>query len=203
MNARRRILVSALAATILQIPVMVFAQPEQTKIVYVNPETGVLERLYGVWFVTEQHFDERGGVVGIVKGQEEIEWILNDHAIRRTYRTGTEPSVFEAMGILSWNTALKTYRGIWIDNHSTLGPTTVKGEWNERTETFVFELESVAADGKNARYRIVEKFVDADTRRATTYALDGEKLIKRIEVSYKRAEPCPDARGRLRPIGGG
>jgi|GEM_PF-3363296 len=202
MNARRRLTMFALAGAVLPSPVNVFAQPAQNKIVYVNPETEVLERLYGVWFVTEQHFDERGGVLGTVKGQEEIQWILNDHAIRRTYRTGTEPSTFEAIGILTWNTALKVYRGIWIDNHSTLGPTTFKGDWNERTESFVFELDSVGADGKSVRYRVVEKFVNADTRRATTYALDGDKLIKRIEVSYKRAEPCPDARGRMRAIGG-
>ena len=178
-----------------------WAHGQPQKIEYVNAEMGRLERYYGLWSVTERHFDELGRSVGVVKGQEEVEWILKDHAIKRTYRTGTKPSVFEAIGLLTWNTAERKYRGVWMDNASTLGPTTVTGEWNPKTEVFVFTLDAVGQDGKKVRYRVIEKFDDDDTRRATTYAMEGEQLIKRLEVQYKRAAPCPDRLRQVLPFG--
>lgn len=178
-----------------------WAQGQPQQIEYVNAEMERLERYYGLWSVTERHFDERGQSVGVVKGREEVEWILKDHAIKRTYRTGTKPNVFEAIGLLTWNTAERKYRGVWMDNTSTLGPTTVTGEWNPKTEVFVFTLEAVGQDGKNLRYRVIEKFDDDDTRHATTYAVEGEQLIKRLEVQYKRAAPCPDELRKVLPFG--
>ncbi len=177
------------------------AQGQPQKIEYVNAEMGRLERYFGLWSVTERHFDELGRSVGVVKGREEVEWILKDHAIKRNYRTGTKPNVFEAIGLLTWNTAERKYRGVWMDNASTLGPTTVTGEWNPKTEVFVFTLDAVGQDGKKVRYRVIEKFDDDDTRHATTYALEGEQLIKRLEVQYKRALPCPDKMRKILPLG--
>ena len=88
-----------------------------------------------------------------------------------------------------------------MDNASTLGPTTVTGEWNPKTEVFVFTLDAVGQDGKKVRYRVIEKFDDDDTRHATTYAMEGEQLIKRLEVQYKRAAPCPDRLRKVLPFG--
>ena len=179
-------------------PVLADDKPQQIE--YVNAEMERLERFYGLWAVTERHFDERGKLVGTVKGQEEVEWILKDHAIRRTYRTGTRPHVFEAIGLLTWNTADRKYRGVWMDNTSTVGPTTVTGEWNPKTEVYVFTLDAVGQDGKGVRYRVLEKFHDDETRQATTYLLDGEQLIKRLEVQYKKAAPCPDKMRQMSPF---
>ena len=81
-----------------------WAQGQPQQIEYVNAEMERLERYFGLWSVTERHFDARGKSVGVVKGREEVEWILKDHAIKRTYRTGTKPNVFEAIGLLTWNT---------------------------------------------------------------------------------------------------
>ena len=178
-----------------------WAQGQPQQIEYVNSEMERLERYFGLWSVTERHFDARGKSVGVVKGREEVEWILKDHAIKRTYRTGTKPNVFEAIGLLTWNTAERKYRGVWMDNASTLGPTTVTGEWNPKTEVLVFTLDAVGQDGKKVRYRVIEKFDDADTRHTTTYAMEGEKLIKRLEVQYKRAAPCPDKLRTVAPLG--
>ena len=88
-----------------------------------------------------------------------------------------------------------------MNNASTLGPTTVTGEWNPKTEVFAFTLDAVGQDGKKVRYRVIEKFDDADTRHATTYAVVGEQLIKRLEVQYKRAAPCPDKLRKVAPFG--
>ena len=188
-----------MAASVLYAPAA-SAEDKPKGIVYINPETKRLESLYGLWIVTERHFDDRGQVVGTVKGQEEVEWILDDHAIRRNYRTGAKPAVYEAMGLLSWNTGLKQYRGVWIDNHSTAGPTMVTGEWKQENETFVFHLESIGADGKTLRFRVVEKLMDDETRLSTTYAVDGDKVTKRLEVQYKKAPPCPDQFRKLAPF---
>lgn len=196
-----RILGTAIVAILSCAFGTVLAQDQTQPIEYVNAEMERLERYNGLWSVTERHFDERGQSVGVVKGQEEVEWILKDHAIKRTYRTGTKPNVFEAIGLLTWNTAERKYRGVWMDNASTLGPTTVTGEWNPKTEVFVFTLDAVGQDGKNVRYRVIEKFDDDDTRHATTYAMEGEQLIKRLEVQYKRAAPCPDELRKVLPFG--
>lgn len=195
-----RILGTAFVAILPCVYVTERAQGQPQQIKYVNAEMERLERYYGLWSVTERHFDERGNSIGVVKGREEVEWILKDHAIKRTYRTGKKPNVFEAIGLLTWNSAERKYRGVWMDNTSTLGPTTVTGEWNPKTEVYVFTLDAVGKDGKNLRYRVIEKFDDDDTRHATTYSVVGEQLIKRLEVQYKRAAPCPDKIRQLAPF---
>ena len=114
----RRIWGIAIVAFLTSAYGTVGAQDQPPQIEYVNAEMERLEGYYGLWSVTERHFNERGQSVGVVKGQEEVEWILKDHAIKRTYRTGTKPNVFEAIGLLTWNTAERKYRGVWMDNTS-------------------------------------------------------------------------------------
>ena len=156
-----------------------------------TPQLRHLELFIGPWSVTETHYGVRGEIVATVKGTEEIRWILDRHAIRRTYLTSTGTGVFRAEGTLTWSDAEKHYAGIWIDNASTSGFSTVVGEWNETERTMVFTLESPNAQGSKRRFKVVERFIDQDTRVATTFELDGSKVIKRIEVQYRRSTPCP------------
>ena len=155
------------------------------------PELAHLELFIGPWSVTETHFDVRGEVVATVKGTEEIGWILDRHAIRRTYTTSTGSGVFRAEGTLTWSEAQEHYVGIWIDNASTSGFSTVVGEWNDADRTMVFTLESPNAQRSKRRFKVVERFIDQETRVATTFQLDGSKVIKRTEVQYRRSIPCP------------
>ncbi len=191
-------LVIGVAATL---PWIVHAQdgppPRDTDkpVEFASPELAALELFIGPWSVTESHFDPAGKTIATVKGTEEIAWILDHHAIRRVYAT-TGDKVFKAQGLLTWNGVEKKYHGVWFDNASTYGPSTCKGTWNGETRTMVFELES-AGPGGTIRHRVVEKFVDAEKREAATYLVDGSKLIKRLEVEYRRTQPCPD---RLRGL---
>lgn len=156
-----------------------------------TPQLRHLELFIGPWSVTETHYDARGEIVATVKGTEEIRWILDRHAIRRTYTTSTGTGVFRAEGTLTWSDAEKHYAGIWIDNASTSGFSAVVGEWNETERTMVFTLESPSPQGSKRRFKVVERFIDQDTRVATTFELDGSKVIKRTEVQYRRSTPCP------------
>ena len=164
---------------------------------YVSPEVARLEMLYGVWRVTERHFNAKGKTVAIVKGAEKIEWLLDRRAIRRDYSTTTDTMVFRAFGILTWNDAEKKYNGVWFDNVSTVGPATVEGVWDEKNRTMTFNVQSLAQNGSTMRHKVVERFEDGEKRVATTYLVDGKKMIKRMEVQYKRARSCP---GRIRTI---
>ena len=65
------------------------------------------------------------------------------------------------------------------------------GSWDDQTRTMLLYLESSKGKGSTVRYRVVERFADAQTRMATTYLIDGSNLVKRMEVEYKRATPCP------------
>jgi hypothetical protein len=158
---------------------------------FATPELARLDIFVGPWSVTEIHFNPRGEVIATVKGTEEITWILDHRAIRRAYSTSTGTTVFKANGTLTWNDAERKYHGVWFDNVSTAGPTTAMGSWDDETKTMLFHVESSGRDGSTVRYRVVERFADPQTRVATTYLLEGSNLVKRMEVEYKRATPCP------------
>jgi hypothetical protein len=162
-------------------------------------ELAKLDLFVGPWSVTENHFDPRGQIMATVKGTEEITWVLDYRAIRRIYSTSTGEKVFRAHGLITWNEAEKKYHGAWFDNASAAGPTIVKGTWDDQTRTMLFELESSGPNGP-VRHRVVEKFLDAEKRVASTYLVEGSTLTKRLEVEYFRAKPCP---GRIRSFFGG
>ncbi len=158
---------------------------------YPNPEVARLNMFRGPWSVTQHHYDAQGERIGTVKGKEENAWILDDHAIQRSYKTGKKPRVYRALGTLTWNSAAGEYQGVWFDNISTTGPTTVKGDWNEETRTFTLAVQSRTKDGSPVTHEVSERFLDEETRVATTFLVDGDKRTKLLEVHYKRAVPCP------------
>ncbi len=158
---------------------------------FASPELARLDLFIGPWSVTESHFNPRGELIATAKGTEEITWILDHRAIRRAYSTAPGATIFKANGTLTWNDAEKKYHGVWFDNVSTAGPTTATGTWDDETHTMLFHVESSGREGATVRYRVVEKFPDPQTRMATTYLIDGSNLVKRMEVEYKRATPCP------------
>lgn len=187
-----------------------FAQPDRSPndtpkssdspIEFPNAELARLEIFIGPWSVTESHFNPRGEVIGSAKGTEEIIWMLDYHAIRRSYASSGGSTTFRATGTLTWNAAEKKYHGNWYDNASTLGPTTVKGTWDDATKTMTLDVESTGPDGKAVRHKVVEKFESGEKRTATTYLVDGSNLVKRLEVVYQRTTPCP---AKIRTILGG
>ena len=166
---------------------------------FANPELARFDMLIGPWKVTETHFNPSGEQIATVKGTEKISWILDHHAVRRSYETQTESTAFEAVGILTYNQAQREYQGAWFDNASTSGPVTVRGVWKEDPRSFVFTLEAVTRGGAIVRYRVVEELPDEERRIATTYLLKGGELIKRLEVRYQRYSKCPPL---VRPIFG-
>ncbi len=164
---------------------------ESAEVEFASPELARLDEFIGPWRVTETHFNSRGEPIATVKGTEEISWILDHHAIRRSYRTKTETTAYEAIGTLTYNEVDKKYHGFWFDNFSKAGPATVTGKWNEETRTFEFAVESLAKDGSPVRYEVYELFTDEKRRKATTYLLKGDQVTKRLEVQYTRYVPCP------------
>ena len=166
-------------------------QSEQVE--FSSPELARLDQFIGPWRVTETHYNSQGKPIATVQGTEEISWILEHHAIRRSYRTKTETTAYQAIGTLTYNEVDRKYRGIWFDDVSTTGPATVTGKWNEETRTFEFTIESLAKDGSPVKYEVYERFTDEKTRRATTYLLKGDQVTKRLEVQYTRYVPCPSA----------
>ena len=164
---------------------------EKKAVEFASPELARLDVFIGPWSVTESHFNPRGELIATVKGTEEITWILDHRAIRRVYSTATDSTIFKANGTLTWNDADKKYHGVWFDNVSTAGPTTVTGSWDDQTRTMLLQVESSGREGLSVRYRVVERFADPQTRVATTYLVEGSNLVKRMEVEYKRATPCP------------
>lgn len=163
-----------------------------------NTETARLQQWVGSWALVERHFDSVGNVVATAKGQEDIIWILDKHAVRRSYAAGE--SGFRANGTLAWNAPLRRYEGMWFDNAATNGPTRCRAEWNNESKTMVYTLESVTADGKPLIHRCVEQWLDDERRTAATFLVQGETLVKRVEVEYKRTTPCPAKQSGLRMV---
>ncbi|MEK6677334.1 MAG: DUF1579 family protein [Planctomycetota bacterium] len=157
-----------------------------------TPELERLEVLIGPWKLVETHFDRAGKTIATVQGSEEITWMLNRHAIRRSYASTTDSGKFSAMGLLTYNTVDKKYQGVWLDNRSTTGPTRVQGVWDSTVHALVSELDSTGSDGQTNRYKVVESFIDSNTRLTTTYRLSGSDVIKLLEVRYTRAAQCPE-----------
>lgn len=158
---------------------------------FVNPETSVMELYVGPWAVVEKHYDPDGKVVATVNGTEEIAWIVDRRAVRRSYITTSPSNVYRAFGVLSWDDVEKAYRGVWLDNASTNGPSTVTGRWEPDTQTMIFNVESRGEDGSSLTYKIVDHFADPEHHEATTYRLQDSQVTKLLEVQYKRTIPCP------------
>ncbi|MDO8632447.1 MAG: DUF1579 family protein, partial [Phycisphaerales bacterium] len=167
---------------------------------FASPEIAVLDRFIGPWNVIENHFNARGEVVATVKGTEEIVWVLDKHAIRRTYATGGEPSVFRAIGMLTWNPTRRHYEGAWFDNTSAAGPTQVSGAWDDASLTMTLTLTSSTSDTDKQEFKVVERFTDDEHRISTTYKLRGSEIEKVLEVQYVRTIPCPAATSGVRMI---
>lgn len=163
---------------------------------YASPEVQRLEMYEGPWQVTEHHFDDRGREV-IVKGTEEIRWVLDRRAVERTYTTSSDTTVYRAMSLLTYNDVAKTYQGVWLDNVSTSGPSTATGEWNNTEKTMTWSIESTTPKGEKATYRVIEKFPDANHRVGTTFVIKGNEVFKRLVVEYTRTIPCPSKRANM------
>lgn len=151
----------------------------------------MLERYLGVWKLTEHHYDAMGKVIATVKGTEEIAWVLDKHAIQRTYISTSESRTFRAIGMLTWNAAEGKYHGTWMDNASRSGPTIVKGDWDAKRSAMVFKYTLTEVTGVTREFNVIERFVEESKRIATTFEVTGQTVQKRTEVEYKRAVPCP------------
>ncbi len=201
----RRVLAVVAAVAMGTAGARLHAGPDAARIEFPNTQLAELDRFYGGWHVVETHFDARGEVLSKAKATEEVAWILDNHALRRTYLRKTEKRVVEVISTITWNEALKQYRGASFDNQSSVdkqgrgGPTLMSGEWSADTEVFVFNLETVGADGETIRHRVVERILNDEERAATIYRMTDDGVQKIMEAHYKRAVPCPD---RLRVIFG-
>lgn len=192
MNASTKRAVSLAIASSLLVAIGSTVDAGETSLLAkMTPDLARLIPYVGAWNVTEQHFDTRGKRVGSVKGTEQIEWILDGRALQRRYITSSKSAVYRAKGTMGWNTVTKRYQLVWFDNASTTGPTTMIGEWNEKSRTMVYQVQSTGPDGKITKRKVVEIFDGEDTRIATTYLLRGSEVIKQLEVVYKRTTPCP------------
>ena len=157
-----------------------------------NEALGRLELLVGPWRVQETHVNPRGEAVATVDGTEEINWVLDKHAIQRVYQSASDAMRYQAIGLLTYDVGEKRYRGVWFDNLAVNGPAEVTGLWSPETKTFVFELTTTDADGAKKRYRRIEEWGDENHRLATTFLLSGSEVTKLLEVKYERTIPCPD-----------
>lgn len=157
-----------------------------------------LELLVGYWDVVEVHFDERGQQIASVKGTEENIWILDRQALQRTYITHSASGDYKAIGTFTESTGDKQLVGVWFDNVAGSGPRSATATWRPDDRTTVYTL-AASDDSGGGKYQIIEKFTDEKTRVATTFLVDGNKISKRLEVTYTRSQPCPD---KLRPIFG-
>lgn len=166
---------------------------KNAKVAFVNEGTKRLLLLVGAWRFKEQHFDEAGDVIAEVRGTEEVSWQLDKHAVRRVYTRPADGSVYRAECLLTFNSVKNRYEGVWLDNVSVTGPRPFNGTWDDQTKTMSFVLTAMDADGATQQYRIVERFFGDSHRIATTYRLRDKEVIKVLEVSYRRAVPCPDS----------
>ena len=159
------------------------------------PELAVLDRFAGPWEVAESHYNKRGEVVATAKGIEEGVWILDRRTLKRTYSTGEEGKLDRAIGMISWDSVGKKYKGMWFDNASANGPAVFSGEWDEAAKTMTITLTSSDTEGRSIDHKVVDKFIDEERRLVTTYRVNEGQIEKIIEVQFRRARPCPSNLG--------
>jgi len=155
------------------------------------PELQVCERYLGAWKLVEHHYNAEGKVVATVEGAEEVTWIVGNRAIQRRYISGARKALYRAVGTLTWNKVEGKYHGVWFDSASDDGPRTVKGNWDEKSQTLTFIMEVKGKDGPPTTHKIVEKFVNEQRRVTTTFRVDGDKTVKLLEIDADRISHCP------------
>jgi len=164
------------------------SQPAQS---FRNAEMQALDQLVGKWKVVISYFNSKGQETVTSKGEEDISWKLDGHAISRNYTVPRDTGMYRANGWLTYNDVEKKYQGVWLDNVSTTGLSTVTGQWDSANRTFSFVIESMDKNGAIRKLKVLEKILDDETRVVTTYRLDGDGVVKILEARYQRAAPCP------------
>lgn len=192
---RSLLLIVCLCAASLPDSLAKLKEPADKNPAFAVPELAVLDRFSGPWEVKESHFNKRGEVVATARGTEEGTWVLDRRTLRRTYTTGEEGSLYRAVGLISWDAGAKKYRGMWFDNTSANGPTTLAGSWDEAARAMTYSLYASDAEAKPVEFKVIDKFVEDERRVATTYRVTGGAIEKVIEVEYVRARPCPSNLG--------
>ncbi len=195
------IIASTLLATGL-LATAAISQQESAKESASSTGLDVLNRYLGAWTLTEHHFDAKGKVIATVKGTEEIGWVLDEHAIQRTYISKSDTLTFRAIGLLTFNAVEESYDGTWMDNVSKSGPTSVTGRWDPKQSAMIFKYTAKGANKVAKEFQVIDRFTSESTRVATTFEITGGTVQKRMEVEYKRIVPCPPTLRMLPDIGG-
>jgi hypothetical protein len=150
-----------------------------------------LEILVGHWAVVQTNYDRTGDVISTTEGREVNKWVLERSAVERNFRSEIGGKAYHARGVVHFVDAEKKLRGAWFDDVLNNEPTVVEGEWNEKTHVMVWTMDAPGPNGKKSRYRVVEKFLDSETRTATMFRLDGLDVVKVQQSNYTRTIPCP------------
>jgi hypothetical protein len=122
------------------------------------------------------------------KGEATYTWIMDKRFLHEEVKAEMMGASFEWMGILGYDTNLKKYTGVWVDN-ATTSTNTAQGTWDEKTSTLKFTGEHFnpqTAGNTKFQWNLVLK--EKDQFRIEMFYGEGEGATKAMEITATRKE---------------
>lgn len=153
-----------------------------------SPEHAWLLQMVGEWDASFEATAEPGAEPARWKGQESVRaigglWMVAEGSMLM----GGDSMAF--MLTLGYDAEEKTYVGSWVDSVQSR-MWTYRGTLDEARKVLTLEAEgpSITKPGERANYRDLIEQVDEDTKRMTSFLLEGEDWVQYMTVNYQRTK---------------
>lgn len=152
-----------------------------------GPEHEILKRDDGKWNAAVKYWMAPGQPPMEMAGTETNSWACNGLWMRSDF-DATDGS-FSGRGLVGWDSSRKKFVNVWVDTSSTYMSLSL-GTFDKEKKVMTFHGEQPdPVSGKMNKIRSTLEYVDANTRRYTSYSTPpGGQESKNLEITYTRAK---------------
>ncbi len=150
-----------------------------------GPEQEVLKQDVGKWSAAVKYWTAADQPPMEIKGIETNQMACSGLWMRTEF--DSLDGSFSGRGLGGWDSSKKKYVSVWVDNGSTYLAVSI-GTYDKAKKTLNFNGEQPdPATGKMSKVRSTMEYVDANTRRFTSWTTpSGLGEMKTLEIVYSR-----------------
>jgi hypothetical protein len=153
----------------------------------VGKEHKVLSKAAGSWSYTSTWWENETDAPSVSKGKSKMKMILGGRFLQQDMAGSVMGKPFEGVGLIGFDNLQEGYDVVWLDNIGTgILRSTASYDENTKVLTEVGKFSDPMSAEKVSNYTAQWKFVDSNNMTYTMYLDHNGKLMKRMEVVYKR-----------------
>ena len=148
-----------------------------------QPEHGVLKKDAGTWTASMKMWT--GGEEPIEATGIEVNKMIGDLWVSSTFEAEIFGQKFTGSGTFGYDPEKKKYIGSWVDS-MTPYVSHMEGTYDADSKTMTLATKGKDPSGSPTEGKNVAVYKDKDTRIFTMYMKQGDKMVKTMEITYKR-----------------